>query len=170
VTTLHIKSTFIRKRGNNYNVYIEYIDKEGKIKQRSEAKYTNKKDAEKHLIEIKNSINNNKFVITNNITFVERYKQYIFDESKKLSPATLKFWKSFLKNSIEPFFKDIKLSPTWIINNKSIGATDNNKGISLSSIETAASSAINIDTIKSTIPSWPISLLPINLYIRVIKQ
>ena len=67
--TLHIKSTFIRKRGNNYNVYIEYIDKEGKIKQRSEAKYTNKKDAEKHLIEIKNSINNNKFVVSNDITF-----------------------------------------------------------------------------------------------------
>ena len=109
MTTLHIKSTFIRKRGNNYNVYIEYIDKEGKIKQRSEAKYTNKKDAEKHLIEIKNSINNNKFVITNNITFVERYKQYIFDESKKLSPATLKVRESFLKNSIEPFFKDLNL-------------------------------------------------------------
>ena len=109
MTTLHIKSTFIRKRGNNYNVYIEYIDKEGKIKQRSEAKYTNKKDAEKHLIEIKNSINNNKFVVSNDITFAERYKQYIFDESKKLSPATLKVRESFLKNSIEPFFKDLKL-------------------------------------------------------------
>ena len=107
--TLHIKSTFIRKRGNNYNVYIEYIDKEGKIKQRSEAKYTNKKDAEKHLIEIKNSINNNKFVVSNDITFAERYKQYIFDENKKLSPATLKVRESFLKNNIEPFFKDIKL-------------------------------------------------------------
>ena len=109
MTTLHIKSTFIRKRGNNYNVYIEYIDKEGKIKQRSEAKYTNKKDAEKHLIEIKNSINNNKFVVSNDITFAERYKQYIFDENKKLSPATLKVRESFLKNNIEPFFKDIKL-------------------------------------------------------------
>ena len=107
--TLHIKSTFIRKRGNNYNVYIEYIDKEGKIKQRSEAKYTNKKDAEKHLIEIKSSINNNKFVVSNDITFAERYKQYIFDENKKLSPATLKVRESFLKNNIEPFFKDIKL-------------------------------------------------------------
>lgn len=27
-----IESTFIRKRGNNYNVYIEYVNEEGKKK------------------------------------------------------------------------------------------------------------------------------------------
>ena len=106
---MNIKSTFIRKRGNNYNVYIEYIDNNGKIKQKSEAKYTNKKDAEKHLIEIKNSINNNKFIVTKDITFVERYKQYIFDENKKLSPSTLKVRISYLNSNIQPFFKDLKL-------------------------------------------------------------
>lgn len=48
----NIKSTFIRKRNNNYNVYLEYVDDLGKIKQKSLAKYTNKKDAEKHLIDL----------------------------------------------------------------------------------------------------------------------
>ena len=33
-----IESTFIRKRGNNYNVYIEYVNEEGKKKQKSLAK------------------------------------------------------------------------------------------------------------------------------------
>ena len=38
-----VKSTFIRKRGNNYNVVIEYINEEGKLKRKSVGKYTTKK-------------------------------------------------------------------------------------------------------------------------------
>lgn len=106
---MNIKSTFIRKRGNNYNVYIEYIDENGKSKQRSEARYTNKKDAEKHLIEIKNSINNNKYIISNDITFVDRYKNYIYDKTRNLSPYTLQKRESYIRVNIEPFFKTIKL-------------------------------------------------------------
>lgn len=105
----NIKSTFIRKRGNNYNVIIEYYDDDNKIKQKSVAKYTNKKEAEKHLIDLKSSINNNSYVISKDITFVDRYKKYIEDEHKNLSPGTIKIRESFLKNNIEPFFKDIKL-------------------------------------------------------------
>lgn len=104
-----IKSTFIRKRGNNYNVIIEYYDNNNKIKQKSIARYTNKKEAEKHLIDLKSSINNNSYVISKDITFVERYKKYIEDEHRHLSPTTLNIRKSFLKNNIEPFFGDIKL-------------------------------------------------------------
>ena len=51
-----IKSSFIRKRNTNYNVYIEYIDVDGKNKQKSLAKYKTKKEAEKHLIDLKSSI------------------------------------------------------------------------------------------------------------------
>ena len=50
----NIKSSFIRKRNNNYNVYIEYIDeKTNKKKQKSQGSFKKKKDAEKLLIEIK---------------------------------------------------------------------------------------------------------------------
>ena len=84
-----IKSTFIRKRGNNYNVIIEYYDNDNKIKQKSIARYTNKKEAEKHLIDLKSSINNNSYVISKDITFVDRYKKYIEDEHKHLSPGTI---------------------------------------------------------------------------------
>lgn len=106
----NVRSTFVRKRGNNYNVIIEYRDENEKIKQKSVAKYTNKKDAEKHLIDLKSSINNNNYIISKDITFVDRYKKYIEDEHKHLSPSTLRIRKSFLKNNIEPFFKNIKLS------------------------------------------------------------
>lgn len=104
-----VKSTFIRKRGNNYNVVIEYRDENEKIKQKSIAKYTTKKEAEKHLIDLKSSINNNSYIISKDITFVDRYKKYIEDENKHLSPGTLKVRTSFIKSNIEPFFRDVKL-------------------------------------------------------------
>ena len=69
----NIKSSFVRKRGNNYNVYIEYIDENNNLKQKSLGKYESKKDAEKHLIDLKSSINNNKFIISKDIT---KYKYY----------------------------------------------------------------------------------------------
>lgn len=105
----NIKSTFIRKRNDNYNVYIEYVDEYGKLKQKSQAKYKNKKDAEKHLIDLKSSINNNRFIINKDITFVDRYMKYINDESKNFSPLTKKKSKENFKVSIEPFFKDTLL-------------------------------------------------------------
>ena len=38
----NIKSTFIRKRNNNYNVIVEYYDEAGKIKQKRRALYYGK--------------------------------------------------------------------------------------------------------------------------------
>jgi len=105
-----VKSTFIRKRGNNYNVVIEYRDENEKIKQKSVAKYTNKKDAEKHLIDLKSNINNNKFIINKNITFKDRCIQYMNDESKGFSPTTQMSRKSIINTNINTFFSDIKLS------------------------------------------------------------
>ncbi|EQF24508.1 putative integrase domain protein [Clostridioides difficile CD160] len=49
----------------------------GKKKQKNYGSYEKKKDAEKHLIEIKSTINNNKFVVQSNITFVDRCYKYI---------------------------------------------------------------------------------------------
>lgn len=105
----NIKSSFIRKRGNNFNVYIEYINENGDIKQKSLAKYESKKDADKHLIEIKSSINKNKFVVSKNITFIERCIEYINDESKNLSPTTVMTRKSVINTSIKTFFRDTKM-------------------------------------------------------------
>ncbi|KGJ49728.1 integrase [Clostridium sp. NCR] len=104
-----IKSAFIRKRNKNYNVYIEYIDETGKTKQKSQGKYITKKDAEKHLIELKNSLNNNKFVVSKDITLVDRCREYMADELKGFSNNTLTVRDSMIKTTISPFFKDIKL-------------------------------------------------------------
>ncbi|MDX5646603.1 Arm DNA-binding domain-containing protein [Clostridioides difficile] len=68
---MNIKSAFIRKRGEKFHVYVEYVEEEtGKKKQKSYGSYEKKKDAEKHLIEIKSTINNNKFVAPNSVTLV----------------------------------------------------------------------------------------------------
>ena len=106
----NIKSSFVRKRGNNYNVYIEYIDETGKLKQKSLGKYESKKDAEKHLIDLKSSINNNKYIIPQDITFVERCNIYIHDKGKNFSPLYVKSMENVLRISVEPFFKDVKLN------------------------------------------------------------
>ena len=106
----NVRSTFVRKRGNNYNVIIEYYNENEKIKQKSVGKYANKKDAEKHLIDLKSNINNNKFVISKDITLVDRCYRFLEDNVTNLSPYTIKKRKSIIKASIEPFFKDSKLS------------------------------------------------------------
>ena len=85
-----IKSAFIRKRNNNYNVYIEYIDENGKLKQKSLEKYQSKKEAEKYLIDLKSSINNNKYIMQQDTVFIERCKMYMYDKSKNFSPLYIK--------------------------------------------------------------------------------
>ena len=105
----NIKSSFLRKRGDNYNVIVEYYNEDGKLKQKSLGKYENKKDAEKHLIDLKSSINNNKFIISKDITFVDRYKKYMYDESKKFSPLTVSRMEDILKTNIVPFFRNTLL-------------------------------------------------------------
>lgn len=110
----NIKTVFIRKRNDNYNVYIEYINEEGKLKQKSQAKYSNKKDAEKHLTDLKSSINNNKFIISKDITLVDRCYKYIDDNTPDWSPYTIVNRKSWVKNQILPFFGDTMLQDVSI--------------------------------------------------------
>ncbi|MGO0986675.1 tyrosine-type recombinase/integrase [Clostridioides difficile] len=107
---MNIKSAFIRKRNEKFYVYVEYIEETtGKIKQKSYGSYEKKKDAEKHLIEIKSTINNNKFAAPINITLVERCYKYIDVNKSNWSPYTIMNQKSWIRNHIEPFFEDIKL-------------------------------------------------------------
>lgn len=113
----NIKSTFIRKRGDNYNVIIEYYNEEGKIKQKSIGKYNNKKEADKHLIDLKSSINNNNYIISKDITLVERCIIYTHDKSKDFSPTTIDTNERTITKNIEPFFKETKLdeiTPTML--------------------------------------------------------
>ncbi|WP_207305313.1 tyrosine-type recombinase/integrase, partial [Clostridioides difficile] len=51
-------------------------------------------------------INNNKFITPNKTTLVERCYKYIMTNEKNWSPYTVINRKSWVKNYIEPFFKD----------------------------------------------------------------
>lgn len=81
---MNIKSAFIRKRGQRYCVMIEYLDYDtGKLKQKLRILFNSKKDAEKHLIEVKYRINNNKFMKPTELTLVDRCKLYVKEIEKK---------------------------------------------------------------------------------------
>lgn len=105
----NIKSTFIRKRNNNYNVIVEYYDEAGKIKQKSIAKYGLKKKAERHLIELKTEIQNQKYMFSNDITVTDRCYRYINENKRDWSPYTVKNRLSWVKLNVAPFFKDTKM-------------------------------------------------------------
>mgnify|MGYP001073793497 FL=1 len=105
----NIKSTFIRKRNNNYNVIVEYYDEAGKIKQKSIAKYGLKKKAERHLIELKAEIQNEKYMFSNDITVTDRCYRYINENKRDWSPYTVKNRLSWVKLNVAPFFKDTKM-------------------------------------------------------------
>ena len=105
----NIKSTFIRKRNNNYNVIVEYYDEAGKIKQKSIAKYGLKKKAERHLIELNAEIQNQKYMFSNDITVTDRCYRYINENKRDWSPYTVKNRLSWVKLNVAPFFKDTKM-------------------------------------------------------------
>ena len=106
---MEIKSAFIRKRNENYNVYIEYTDDTGKTKQKSQGKYKTKKEAEKHLIKLKNSINNQKFIICKDITIIDRCYSYVSENEGNWSHYTVENRNGWIKNHFEPFWKDTLL-------------------------------------------------------------
>lgn len=111
----NIKSAYVRKRNNKYCVYVDYIDDiTGKKKQKNHGSFTSKKDADKLLVKIKNDINNNKYSAPSDITFVDRCYKYYEDKKSYQSPNTTKTTNYMIKNHIEPFFKDTKLSDITI--------------------------------------------------------
>lgn len=107
--TDNVKSTFVTKKRGYFYVAIDYYDN-GKIKQKLLKKFEKKKDADKYLIEIKSSINNNKYILPTSITFVDRCTQYYMDEAKNYSPTTKKRYRGVINGHVSDFFKDIKLS------------------------------------------------------------
>lgn len=108
---MNIKSVFIRKRGNKYSVVMEYLDNNtGKYKQKTHQSFTNKKEAEKSLVDLKYSINNNKFSRPSELTLVDRCKMYVEGIEKNASPNTTDSYNNCIKNHISPYFRDIKLS------------------------------------------------------------
>lgn len=104
-------------------MYIEYTDENGNKKQKSQGKYKTKKEAEKHLIDLKSSINNNKFVMSKDITFVDRCSKYIDDNKYNWSVLTTRNRESTISKHMNNYFKDILLkdiNPTLlqsIVNN-----------------------------------------------------
>lgn len=108
-----VVSSFVRKRNNKYYVYVEYIDETGKKKQKSQGSYANKKDAEKKLIEVKNSINNDIYALPSNISFANRCYQY-YDSKLGISENTIACAKSIVKKHIEPYWGNTKLSDITI--------------------------------------------------------
>ena len=106
---IDVKSVFIRKRNNNYNVIVEYYNEEYKIKQKSVGRYTSKREAEKHLVQLKNDINNNKFSAPKDITVAERFKMHIESNREEWSPNTTKNYEVCLEQNVEPFFRRTKL-------------------------------------------------------------
>lgn len=110
----NIKSTFVRKRNNYYHVVVEYWDSTGKLKQKSIKRYDKKKDAEKHLLNLKFEISNNKYVTPAELTFVDRCNLYYDDKAKDFSPTTLKRSKGVINKHVKSFFKQTKLTDVTI--------------------------------------------------------
>jgi integrase len=108
---MNIKSCFIRKRGQKYCVVVEYLDRNtGKIKQKTQQSFDNRKEADKCLIDVKYSINNNKFAKPTEMSLTDRCKIYIKGkELEHAAPNTIIGYNNTLKNHIEPFFEDMKL-------------------------------------------------------------
>lgn len=104
-----IVSSFIRKRSNKYHVYVEYINEDGKKKQRSEGSFKNKKEAEKLLIDVKNKINNDNYIMPKNITFTNRCYQYYNDKTQDLAETTIFNQKLMVKKHIASYWDDTKL-------------------------------------------------------------
>lgn len=105
------KRAFIRSRYNKYYVYVEYTDfNTGKRKQKSYGCFEKKRDADKALIDIQSSINNDKFSTPSGITFVDRCWEYYNNEAKEFSPTTLKRSKTVINKHVAGFFRNLKLS------------------------------------------------------------
>lgn len=104
-----VLSTFIRKRNNNFCVYVEYINNEGKKKQKSQGSYKTKKEADERLIELKNSINKGRYAVPSDVTFVDRCYKYYDDKVNELSANTVYNQKNTIRRYIEPYWGDTKL-------------------------------------------------------------
>lgn len=109
-----IKSVFLRKRRDMYEVTVRYTSPNGEVKTKCYEKFKRKKDAEKYLVEIKSSINNEKFILPNTLLFTDRCIKYYRDKEYEYSPKTVNNAYSIIKKHIKPYWADIKLNDITI--------------------------------------------------------
>lgn len=109
-----IKSVFLRKRRNMYEVTVRYTASDGKVKTKCYEKFQKKKEAEKYLIDLKFSINNDKFKLPNNLSFVDRCIKYYKDKEHEYSPKTVNNAYSIIRKHVKFYWKDTKLSDITI--------------------------------------------------------
>lgn len=110
----NILSVLTRKRRNMYEVCVRYIGEDGKEHQKIYEKFNKKREAEKYVVELKSSINNDRFKLPNNFTFVERCIKYYNDKSHEFSPKTVNNAYSIINKHIKYFFQNVKLTDVTI--------------------------------------------------------
>ena len=101
---------FIRKRSKNYIVYLEYKDQEtGKKKQKNMGSFEKKRDANKRLIELKESIYNDDLIKPNSITLKNYLLDFLEKYKENLSITTYNSYLRICNKYIIPILGDIKL-------------------------------------------------------------
>ena len=101
---------FIRKRSKNYIVYLEYKDSEsGKKKQKNMGSFEKKRDANKRLIELKDTIYNDDFLIPNKMTLKHHLLDFLEKYKNNLSITTYNSYIRICNKYIIPILGNIKL-------------------------------------------------------------
>lgn len=101
---------FLRKRSKNYIVYLEYKDPEtGKKKQKNMGSFEKKRDANKKLIELKDSIYKEDFLSPSKLTLKEHLLDFLDKYKENLSITTYNNYLRICNKYIIPMLGDIKL-------------------------------------------------------------
>ena len=101
---------FIRKRSKNYIVYLEYKDPEsGKKKQKNMGSFEKKRDANKKLTELKDTIYKDDLLTPNTITLKKHLLDFLEKYKENLSVTTYNSYIRICNKYIIPILGDIKL-------------------------------------------------------------
>ncbi|MGL5693053.1 MAG: tyrosine-type recombinase/integrase [Peptostreptococcaceae bacterium] len=101
---------FIRKRSKNYIVYLEYKEVEtGKKKQKNMGAYDKKRDANKRLIELKDSIYNDDFIAPSKLNLKDYMVDFLEKYKVNISITTYSIYKRICFKYIFPILGNIKL-------------------------------------------------------------
>ena len=101
---------FIRKRSKNYIVYLEYKEPEtGKKKQKNMGSFEKKRDANKKLTELKDTIYKDDLLTPNAITLKKHLLDFLEKYKENLSITTYNSYIRICNKYIIPILGDIKL-------------------------------------------------------------
>ena len=101
---------FIRKRSKNYIVYLEYKDPEtGKKKQKNMGSFEKKRDANKKLTELKDTIYKDDLLTPSAITLKKHLLDFLEKYKENLSITTYNSYIRICNKYIIPILGDIKL-------------------------------------------------------------